>query len=122
MSTTVKQRFIHATARKLRLVAGVVRGKPAETALQTLAVTPKAAAKPVMHAVKSALASAKRDNPNGQFIISAIFIDEGPALKRRILHSRGRASRMEHRMSHITLTLEPTDTKAEVKKKSKKRK
>ena len=103
---TIRQRFIHMTARKLRLVADLVRGKSTQSAIATLSVLPKAAAKPVMHAVKSAQAAAKQKNPNDNFVISAIYIDEGPALKRRILRSRGRASRMEHRMSHITLTLD----------------
>jgi ribosomal protein L22 len=43
--------------------------------------------------------------------IESIFIDEGPALKRRIFKSRGRATRMEHRMSHLTLTVVPTSAK-----------
>jgi large subunit ribosomal protein L22 len=110
MSVTVKQKFIHMTARKMRLVADSIRGKTTDNALSVLYIMPKAAAKPVYHAVKSAVSAAKQANPSGSFIISSIYVDEGPAIKRRILRSRGRASRMEHRMSHLTLTLDALET------------
>jgi large subunit ribosomal protein L22 len=115
MSVTVKQRFIHMTARKLRLVAHTVRGQSTDSALAMLAVMPRAAAEPLLHAVKSAVSAAQKQQPNDSFVIKSLYIDEGPALKRRILRSRGRSSRMEHRMSHITLeidTLTQPKTKA----------
>jgi large subunit ribosomal protein L22 len=112
MSTTVKQRFIHMTARKLRLVADSVRGKSTDVALAELMLMPRTASKPIAHAVRSAIASAKRENPDQALKIESIFIDEGPALKRRIFKSRGRATRMEHRMSHLTVTVAPTEAKA----------
>jgi large subunit ribosomal protein L22 len=111
MSTTVKQRFIHMTARKLRLVADSVRGKSTDVALAELKLMPRAASKPIAHAVRSAVASVKRETPDQLLKIESIFIDEGPALKRRIFKSRGRATRMEHRMSHLTLTVVPTSAK-----------
>ncbi len=107
MSVTIKQRFIHMTARKLRLVADSVRGKSTDSAIAALTIMPKAAAAPVKQAVKAAISAAKAQNQEGKLVIAAIFIDEGPALKRRIMRSRGRSSRMEHRMSHITVTVDP---------------
>lgn len=103
---TIRQRFIHQAPRKLRLVASLVRGQQTTEALRQLTTMNKIAAKPVAHGVRSAVAAAKgqRLNPDN-LIISRIFVDEGPAMKRRILHSRGRAARMEHRMSHLTITL-----------------
>ncbi len=106
MSITVKQRFIHMAPRKLRLVADAIRGKSADVAFVTLAGMPRVATKPVAHALKSAISAARSQNQEGDLRVMTIYIDEGPALKRRILRSRGRASRMEHRMSHLTLTLE----------------
>ncbi len=105
MSVTIKQRFVHMAPRKLRLVADAVRGKNTDEAIMKLTVMPKIAAKPIQHAVKSAVSAAKKDG-DGPFTIATIYVDEGPALKRRIVRSRGRASRMEHRMSHITVTVE----------------
>jgi large subunit ribosomal protein L22 len=120
MSVTIKQRFVHMTARKLRLVADTVRGKSTDKAIATLAIMPRAAAEPIQHAVKSAVSAAKQGKLEGALIISAIFVDEGPALKRRILKSRGRASRMEHRMSHITVTVDTAPEAPQQAKKAKK--
>ncbi len=106
--TTIKQRFIHMTPRKLRLVADSIRGQAVDQAIAALTVTPKVAARPVMAALKSALAAAKQTTPDvTNFAVAVIYVDEGPALKRRILRSKGRASRMEHRMSHLTVSIAP---------------
>jgi large subunit ribosomal protein L22 len=105
---TIQQKFIHMAPRKLRLVADLVRGKNADAAYASLAVLPKAAAKPVQHAIKSAVSAAKQSNSEEtNLIISAIFVDEGPALKRRIFRAKGRATAMEHRMSHLTVSVAP---------------
>lgn len=106
MSVTIKQKFIHMAPRKLRLVADIVRGQGLDKALTNLMVTNRIAAKPVMHAIKSAANAAKDQNVTGNLMVKEIFVDEGPALKRRILKSKGRATRMEHRMSHITVVLD----------------
>lgn len=118
MSVTVKQKFIHMAPRKLRLVADSVRGKAADAAYASLTIMPRAAAKPVMHAIKSAVAAAKQQDLGTSLVISAVFVDEGPALKRRIFRSRGRATRMEHRMSHLTLTVTPAQAKVKQAKKA----
>lgn len=109
---TIQQKFIHMAPRKLRLVADLVRGKNAAAAYSALAVLPKAASKPLQHAIKSAVTAAKQQNLGEDFTIATIFVDEGPALKRRIFRSRGRATRMEHRMSHLTLTVAPVEASA----------
>lgn len=115
MSITVKQRFVHMAPRKLRLVADAVRGKSVDQATDSLAIMNKVAAKTLSAAIRSAVTAAKSKNEEGNLIISSIFIDEGPAMKRRILKSRGRASRMEHRMSHITVTVARADAPAQGK-------
>jgi large subunit ribosomal protein L22 len=110
---TVKQRFIHMTARKLRRAADSIRGKEVNQALAELRVMPLRAARPLAHAVKSAQTAAKQNTSSQTYTIATIYIDEGPAMKRRILKSRGRATRMEHRMSHITVSVVPSETIAE---------
>jgi large subunit ribosomal protein L22 len=119
MAVTIKQRFIHMAPRKLRLVADVVRGASTDTAVAKLTVMPKIAANPILHAVKSAMSAARQQELTGQLIVAQIFVDEGPAMKRRILKSKGRATKMEHRMSHITVTLAPMPEKT-IEKKAKK--
>ncbi len=116
MSVTIKQRFIHMAPRKLRLVVDAVRGKNLDTAYSVLAVMPRVAVRPVLHAIKSAASAANQQNVTGNLTITTITVDEGPALKRRILKSRGRATKMEHRMSHLTVTLDAVAPKAKAVK------
>ena len=115
MSYTIRQKFVHMAPRKLRLVADLVRGKQTDTALAQLAVLPKIAAKPITQAVKAAMNAAKQKQHEGQLVVASIFIDEGPAMKRRIIKSRGRATRMEHRMSHITVVVAEAPASAATK-------
>lgn len=102
---TVKQRFIHTPARKLRLIADVIRGASIEKAHNALAVMPKTGAKTMDQIVRSAESAARQGKLEGPLMIHAIYVDEGPALKRRVLAGRGRATSFEHRMSHVTLTV-----------------
>ena len=102
---TVKQRFIHSGARKLRLVADSIRGKSFAQAHATLTVAPQAASRTLLAILKSAESAARQGKLEGDLAVAAIYVDEGPAIKRRFLGSRGRSYKMEHRMSHVTLTV-----------------
>jgi large subunit ribosomal protein L22 len=101
MQVSVTQRYIHMAPRKLRLIADTIRGKSVSVALAQLAVMPRAASTPIAHALRALNAAARTKQVNGDVKIATITVDEGPAMKRRILISRGRATRMEHRMSHL---------------------
>lgn len=101
----VKQRFIHTGARKLRLIADVVRGMEVNRAHATLAVLPQRGAKTMAAILRSAQSAANDIKLDGTLVIQAVCVDEGPALKRRVLAGRGRSTVFEHRMSHVTMTL-----------------
>lgn len=101
MQVSVTQRYIHMAPRKLRLVADTLRGKSVSVALAQLAVMPRVASTPIAHALRSLNSAARNKQVTGEIKIATITVDEGPAMKRRILISRGRATKMEHRMSHL---------------------
>ena len=106
MEVTVKENFNRTAPRKLRLVADLVRGWPAEKALNQLRFIPKAAAQDLTKTLQSAIGAAKESNMDlGNTFIKALMINEGPALKRRVYASRGRAQPIKKRMSHIIMTL-----------------
>ncbi len=106
MEVTVKQNFNRTAPRKLRLVADLVRGWDAEKALNQLRFIPKAATQDITKTLQSALGAAKESNMNiSNTFIKAIMVNEGPALKRRVFASRGRAQGIKKRMSHIIMTL-----------------
>ncbi len=108
MAITVKLRQLKITARKTRMVAGLVRYKTVSQAEAVLRFTTKKAALPILKLLRSAMAAAKNTyhaDPKN-FYISRLTVSDGPMQKRIFPRSRGRADRIEKRTSHITMTLE----------------
>lgn len=101
----IKARFVRMTPDKLRLVAGLIKGKKLSAALNILQFSSKAAAKPLSLVLKSALAQVKDKGMSDESVIKTIIVDEGPKLKRRRIIHRGRATTILKRRSHITVVL-----------------
>ncbi|MEY4722696.1 MAG: hypothetical protein RLZZ324_209 [Candidatus Parcubacteria bacterium] len=107
MEVTAKARFIRMSARKVRLVAGLVRGMDLGKAIYQLRFYRKAAARPVLKLVQSAAANAAHNhklNPENLYI-SAITVDIGPSLKRFRARAFGRAADIKKHTCHINVTL-----------------
>ncbi len=91
--------------RKVRLLVDMVRGKKVEEALTMLRFTPSPTARVVAKVIKSAAANAEsvfQMSPSDLKIVR-IFADAAPTLKRYRPRSRGRASPILKRFSHITV-------------------
>jgi len=93
------------SARKVRPLVDMVRGKKVDEALILLQFTPTPKAQVLAKAVKSAAASAEN---NFQMIpadlkIVGIFADDARVMRRHRPRSRGRASPIRKRSSHITV-------------------
>jgi large subunit ribosomal protein L22 len=95
--------------RKMRVVANVVRGKGVEEAVGLLDLMPKKAARLISKAVKSAAANAEEKSGGDVSVedlkIHAITVDGGPIIKRWMPRSMGRANRIQHRTSHLTVVV-----------------
>lgn len=106
MKATIK--FLRIAPRKVRLVADLIRGKNVEDALNILQFTPKSSAKPLAKLVKSAVANA--DAQGGvnvdKLVVSKVWADGGPVIKRFMPRAMGRATPILHRTSHVTVELE----------------
>ncbi len=92
-------------ASKVRPLVDMVRGKKVDEALDLLKFTPTPKAQVIAKLVKSAAANAEN---NFQMIpadlkIVSIYADEARPLKRFRPRSRGRASQIRKRSSHITV-------------------
>lgn len=100
-------RWLRMSPRKVRLVVDLIRGRPVEEALNILAFSPKAAARPVSKLLRSAVANA--DFRGGyeldRLVIETAFVNEGPTWRRWLPRAMGRATRIRKRTSHITLVL-----------------
>lgn len=113
MQATAKWKYVRASPQKVRLVADLVRGLPAEEALALLRRTNKRAARQVIKVLDSAVANAddRGGNPD-ELVVDSIVVNEGPRLRRMRAAARGRSSPYRHRMSHIVVTLSDNESEA----------
>ncbi|PJC36572.1 50S ribosomal protein L22 [Candidatus Peregrinibacteria bacterium CG_4_9_14_0_2_um_filter_53_11] len=96
-------RTVRISPKKVNLVAGLVRGKPVEWALDFLKFTPKSSARPLMKTLQSAVANAEENfkQKRKDLYISKLVITEGPMLKRSRAVSRGRSHPILKKTAHI---------------------
>jgi large subunit ribosomal protein L22 len=85
----------------------MVRGKPVGEALQTLAFTPKKAARIMKKVLESAIANAEHNHGADidELKVAAVMVDEAPTYKRFQARARGRGARILKRNSHITVNV-----------------
>lgn len=101
--------------RKVRLVAGLVKGKSVPAALEQLRFLPRRASAPLAKLIKSAVANAGVEA--GGLVIGELRVDKGPTLRRSRPRARGSAFRINKRTSHVLLSLkEKPEQKAKAKK------
>ena len=96
------------SARKVRVIMDMVRGKSVKEALVMLKYSTSPSAQVVAKAVKSAAANAENnysmDYDNLKIV--KIFADDAPMLKRYQPRARGSADQILKRSSHITVVVE----------------
>jgi large subunit ribosomal protein L22 len=101
------------SARKVRPVADLIRGKFVDEALAILKYQPHRGARMLEEVIKSALGNATDLDQNkgkrvsvGDLIIADARIDGGPMFKRMRPGGRGMSHLIKKRTSHISVTLE----------------
>ena len=99
--------------RKMRVVANLVRDKKVEAALGLLDLMPKKAAGIIAKAIKSAAHNAEDKSGGDASIedlrIHTIAVDGGTIGKRWMPRSMGRANRLNHKTSHLTVVVTDED-------------
>ena len=99
-------KFLRVAPRKTRIVVDQIRGKSVSEALELLAFSLRAVAKPMSGLLKSAVANAEVEGLNvDSLYVAEVRVDGGPTLKRFMPRAMGRASRIHKRTSHVTLVL-----------------
>lgn len=95
------------SARKVRLVADLVRGKKVDEAITLLSFTNKKAASAIIKLIKSAIANAKNNYnlSETELFIQEIKVDEGITYKRWMPRAMGRATPIRKRGSNVSLSL-----------------
>jgi len=116
-------RFVKNAPDKVRILAGLIKGRNLTKALDQLEFAGKYAAKPLELVLKQLRAQIKDFNASEEdYKIAEVRVDEGPKLKRRRICHQGRSTAILKRMSHITIIMkEKVAQVKEIKPKSNKK-
>lgn len=101
-------RYVRISSSKVKIVIDLIRGKKVDEALAILMYTPKAAAPVVEKLLLSAIANAENNlsMDRSSLYVAEVYANPGLTLKRYVARSRGSASPMLKRTSHITVVLD----------------
>ena len=99
--------MIRGSSRKLNLVAGLIRGRKVEEALNILKFSPKAMSEDVYKVLASAVANAE-NNHNldvDALVVSEASVGKSISMKRFATRARGRSSRIVKPFSRIRVVV-----------------
>ena len=111
MEAVARLKNVPTSPRKMRLVAGLVRGKSVNKALGLLKFEANSGAARIEKLLLSALANWQQKNEDSRIedanlFIKEIFVDEGKMLKRLRPAPQGRGYRIRKRSNHVTLVID----------------
>ena len=107
---------IRISPRKLNLVAGLIRNKPASQAVATLTFSKRRIAQQVRKTLESAIANAEN---NHQLVVTRAEVGKSIVMRRFHARGRGRASRVEKWFSHLKIVVAERAPEEEAPKGSK---
>ncbi|MEL6478385.1 MAG: 50S ribosomal protein L22 [Pseudomonadota bacterium] len=107
-------RMMRISPQKLNLVAGMIRGKPADQALNMLAFSKKRIAADVRKTLQSAIANA--ENNHGldvdELVVAEAYVGKNMVLKRGRPRARGRFGRIMKPFSQLTIKVRQVEEQA----------
>jgi ribosomal protein L22 len=104
-------RYVRSSARKARIVCDHIRGKSVPEARAILAFAPRGVAKDWAKLLNSAVANAEHNHEliGDELHVKEVFADVGPTLKRFRPRAMGRATPINKRTAHLSITLAPKE-------------
>jgi large subunit ribosomal protein L22 len=125
MEAVARLKNVPTSPRKMRLVAGLVRGKSVNKALGILKFEANSGAARIEKLLLSALSNWQQKNEDSRIedanlFIKEIFVDEGKMLKRLRPAPQGRGYRIRKRSNHVTLVIDSMTEEQLEKQQSKK--
>lgn len=108
MAYQAVHRFARISARKVRPLADMIRGKHADEALDLLRYQPQRGARLLEKVLRSALGNAEdlRAPSINDLVVVDVRVDSGPMFKRIRPRARGMAFMIKKRMSHIRVSID----------------
>ena len=100
-------RRVRVSPQKLNLVAEMIRGKPADTALATLTFSKRRIAGDVKKALQSAIANAENNHQLDvdRLYVAEAYVGKSLVMKRFRARARGRMGRIEKPFSNLTVVV-----------------
>ena len=105
---SAKLSLARISVQKACFVLDGIRGKNVSEALGILAYSPRYGASIIKKLLESAIANAQNNNgmnPENLYVAEC-YANKGPTMKRVRPRAQGRAYRIEHRLSNITIVLD----------------
>lgn len=108
MAYKATHRFARISARKVRPIADLIRGKPVQQALSILQFLPHRGARLLEKVLRSAIGNAEELRAPGvqRMVVVDARVDGGPMFKRIRPRARGMAYLIRKRMSHIHVAID----------------
>ena len=106
---------LRVSPRKLNLVAGLIRNRPAADAVATLTFSKRRIAQQVKKALESAIANAENNHQLDvdRLVVSRAEVGRSVVMRRFHARGRGRASRVEKWFSHLKIVVAERAQEAE---------
>jgi len=116
MRFIARHRFADVTARKMRPIADLIRGKSADEAIEALRFLPNRGARLLEAVLKSAVGNAEDRGVRDLDVLTVVEsrVDGGPIMKRFMPRARGMAYPIQKRYSHIVVAVDDGRVKAGV--------
>jgi large subunit ribosomal protein L22 len=98
-------RYIRISPTKVQVIIDKIRGKSYREALQILKYLPQKAGAIVWQTLYSAVSNATHnfDFEKENLVITEAYVNQGPILRRMQPRARGKANKIEKKISHITI-------------------
>lgn len=98
-------KYVRISPTKVNLILSQIRGKSYKEALQILKYLPQKAGAIVWQTLYSAVCNASNNFSFNKenLIIKEAFVNQGPILKRMQPRAKGKADKIQKKLSHITI-------------------
>ena len=98
---------LRVSPRKLNLVAGLIRNRPAQQAVATLTFSKRRIAQQVKKALESAIANAENNHQLDvdRLVVSRAEVGRSVVMRRFHARGRGRSARVEKWFSHLKIVV-----------------
>ena len=106
MEASATAKYVRISPRKMRRAVGLIRGRHVEDARRILRLSTLGANPTLGKVLESAVANAEqRQGIPENLVVSRVWVDEGPTLRRFRPRAYGRATRVRRRTSHVTVVV-----------------